>query len=345
MNSFKNNFEQSISDKHPIFKKLGFYSVSITVICYLILAFASLTSCSSDDSSPSEETAETPPTLTLESGSEDIIYGIVGNPENGTLQHSVKALAPDGFSQLVIQKVVDGVATEYETIDNNHPNYVANSNTYTYNLNYILGENDVDKTLIFKAIVTDVNNNTATLDFAETLTELPMIKTTLTLETVMPYDGSEIRPSYLYIDGTAIEAVNLNDASDYGILTAAVFGANESDGYYLASPEATNPSEMVEGFTEKATTKFKAANDAPYELALDSEYGIYDAHNVKSKFNELNYNAHEQKAQQIDTPGLRFFFKTDDGRTGVLQVVAYELLGEYSFLQIEILITKNVDLG
>lgn len=337
MNSLKNNFEQPITDRHPILKKLGFYSISVAVIFYMIMAFTSLTSCSSDDSSSNP--VDILPTLSLENGNEDIHYGIVGNAENGVLQHSVKAIASDGFSQLVIQKVVDGVASEYQTIDSNSPNYIPNSNSYTYNLNYVLSDNDVNKELSFKAIVTDSNNNTATLDFAEAQTELPMTKITVTLQAIEVYDGSEIRPSYLYIDGTAIEAVNLTQAIGYGELTAMVFGSNENDGFYLASPEATIPVEMVDGISQKASTKFKAANDAPYELALDSEYDLYDAHNVKSKFDELSYNEHEQKAQHLDMPGFRFFFKTDDNRTGVLQVVSYDVLWGFSYLEIEILIT------
>lgn len=339
MNSFKNNFEQPITEKHPLLKKLGFYSINIAVICYIIIAFTSLVSCSSDDSPAPEEVVEVPPTLSLESGSEDTTYAIIGSPENGTLQHSIKALAPDGFKSLVINKVIDGTVSEYETIDKDHVDFVEGKTNYNYSLNYPLKENDLGHKISFKAVIIDANNNMATLDFADVRTEMKMVKATITLETRVPHDGSVIRPFYFYINENSINAINRNGIKDSGEAMVGVFSKTKDDGYYLASPNIVFPNEMVEGLNHKNTTKFKAANDTPYELALDSEFGVFDAHTIKNKFDELSYNTHEQKAQQVDTLGSRFFFKTDDGRTGVLQVVAYEILGEYSFLQIEILVT------
>ncbi|WP_411030753.1 hypothetical protein [Spongiimicrobium sp. 3-5] len=315
---------------------------------YFIL-FMLVLSCSKDDS-PTEVplevvVTENPPSLTLVNGNSDTFFGIVDNPENGALTHAVKATAPDGFKSLVINKITDGVLAEYETIDAQHPDYVDNSTAHTYNLNYILNNTDVDHKISFNAVVTDKNNNTATLDFANALVEVPMLKTEVILESITPYDGSETRPFYLYIDGTAVEAVNYTQAKDSGKLLAAVFSFTKDDGFNLASPNAVFLQEMVADFTEKSSTKFKPANDAPYELALDSEYGIYDAHNIKSKFNALTYNDNEEKAINIGTPGVRYFFKTDDGRTGVFQVMAHETVGALSFLRIEILITNLADLG
>ncbi len=326
-------------------KKLSPYLLSIVVIGYLALVITSLISCSKDDGPALQEEEilkETPPTLTLESGSKDVQLGIIGSPENGVLTHSIKAVAPDGFKSLVISKVVDGNETEYETIDTNHPNYNANSNTQIYNLNYNLKEKDLNHKLNFKAVVTDVNNKTYTLDFAQARAEMQMIKTTITLSNIVPYNNSDTIPFYLYINGNSIASIGYNGVKDSGKSIAAVFSYNKYDGFYLSSPYITIPKDIVQNFDHRSTTKFKRAKNEPYELALDSEYGIFDAHNVISKFDELDFNANEQKATGVDNGPMRYFFRTDDNRTGVFQVKKYLNIGVDSHLEIDILVTDVV---
>ncbi len=321
-----------------------------STLCYLAYAITTLISCSKDDapSTPNEEEInqeekinQIMPTLTLESGEDGVYLGVVGSPTQGALLHEVKAIAPDGFVSLEIFKILDGVSTSYILLDTNHPNYVAGSNTLTHQLNYILNNiNEADRDLSFKAVVTDINNNTASLDFAQTDLRRPMLKKSVTIITVSPPSGDITIPYYLRITGPNVSVVNHDIAvgvdADQDI--AFAFSVNDGSGFYLGSLNIVEPI-ISNGMQQKSTTKFKHHVNAQ-DLSIHSIYDIHDVHDVEHAFNVLSFNSHEQKAEQISTVGKVFYFRTDDNRTGVFQVVSFGLKGNYASLKLDMYVTE-----
>lgn len=348
--SKKNHEHKNINYNNDVSKTLNYSMKHSTIFNIVILMIVTIMSCSTSDDSISDSPnnnnnnnnpSDILPTLTLVSGEEGIYQGVVGSPTQGSLQHEVKAIAPEGFVSLEIFKVLDNVATSYILLDTNHPDYVAGSNTLTHTLNYIM--NDVDEPgqgLRFKAVVTDANNNTSTLDFAEVDLRLPMIQKTVTLETVLPPVGDITIPYYLRISGINVTAVNHDVAisvnNDQDI--AFAFSVNDGSGFYLGSLTFVEPI-LSNGMQQKSTTKFKKNVNAP-ATPIFSNWDIYDVHNVEHAFSVLPFNSHEQKAEQISEVGKVFFFKTDDNRTGILQVKSFNLVGNDATLELDMYVTQ-----
>lgn len=337
------------NNKHAVIKRVKFHSMFTAVICFTAIAFLSLSSCSSDDDSTIEEEEELidpiPPTVVLNSGETGVFNAVLGSPTLGSLNYEVKAVAEDGFETLTIFKVLNGVSTEYETIDTNHPNYVANSNEFVYELNYILNnQNEVGTGLSFKAVITDVNNSTATLDFAQTNLRKPMTKSTVQVHTTLPPNGDDAISYYLHLNGSSeviavprTQAENINLDQDI----FAIFSVNDGSGYYLGSPESILETVLTDGMQTKATTKFKEQTaGSPFDLGLDTAYNIYDVYDVEHAYSVFEHNAHQQKAEQVGAIGKRFFFETDDNRTGVLQINSFEINGQDAHLGIDLFITQ-----
>ena len=334
------NFTKT-NQKHYLINKVAVFS-------FIILGLLTiLTSCSKDDAPTTPEEGievpnETMPTMTLVSGEDGIYLGVVGSPTQGSLQHQVKATAPDGFVSLEIFKILDDVATSYISFDANHPNYVAGSNTFTHTLNYIM--NDVDEPgrgLRFKAVVTDANNNIATLDFAEVDLRLPMLKRTVTLETTFPPVGDITIPYYLNIKGVNVNAVNHDVAVDVDNdeFIAFAFSANDALGYYLGSLSVIEPA-ISNGMAEKSTTKFKHHINAS-AFPIFTYRDIYDVHNIEHAFSVLSFNSQEQKAEQVSESGKVFYFKTDDNRTGMFQIKNFNIVGNDASIELDLFVTQQ----
>lgn len=306
-------------------KKLKFYSLFVTVVSYLILAFVSLTSCSSDDAPINQKEEEVIiedvlPTLALTSGSEDLFLGVIGAPGNGSLQHTVKATAAEGFKELKIYKVQDGVKSSYISFDVNGPDYNANNNTYTHNLGYIFTENDANKDLYFIAEVIDINNNIETLNFAEATVEKPMIKSSFVLQTTTNDSYSASKSYYLFIKDEAIipyigsqATVEAND--NY---IAAILSYNDDSGLYLASATDTDEVYLTDNLLEISRTKFKY--DKYSETKLNEDFNIYNVYDVQDNYDTLAFTDKDERIQDLKE-GARFYFKTDDDRLAIIQVV------------------------
>jgi hypothetical protein len=325
------------------------YSINHSaIISFVVLILATIMSCSTSDDSitapqniNNNNPSEILPTLTLVSGEEGIYQGVVGSPTQGTLQHQIKAEAPDGFVSLEIFKVLDNVATSYILFDTNHPNYVAGSNTFTHTLNYIM--NDVDEPghgLRFKAVVTDANNNKSTLDFAEVDLRLPMLKKTVTLKTLLPPVGDITIPYYLKISGINVTAVNHDVAVnvDNDQFIAMAFSVNDDSGFYLSS--LLKVEEVISnGMQQKSTTKFKHYTNAPV-TPLFTAWDIYDVYNVESAYSALSFNANEQKVEEVSNIGKIILFKTDDNRTGMMQVKGFSVDANIATIVLDMYVTQ-----
>lgn len=326
-------------------KKLSPYLLALCVTAYMVLAFTSLTSCSSDDDAtitPEEETNFVLPNVVLHSGETDVHLGVVGGPTSSALVYEVKATASDGYDKMTIYKVVDGTEAEYQTVDTTHPNYVAGSNTFTYTLNYILNEDDVDKDLLFRAVVTDINGNTDSLDFAAAQVALPMIQGQALLQTSITENGDVTLPCYIYIaeDGS-ITAVNHETAAapsnNSNVLFA--FTLSETYGYNLSSINSVEDP-FSNNFNLKTSTELKEqVSGSPFDISLPTTYNIYNVYDIEHIYSVLDFNTHNEKAENVNTIGKRFFFETDDNRTGVIQISDFEILGSRAYLEVDIYLT------
>ncbi len=324
-------------------------------LSYLFMFFTILISCSKDDSitTPEDngndnngdnEIEYVLPIISLESGEEGTYQGVIGGVTNGSLQHQVKAIAADGFVSLEIIKVLDGTSTSYQTIDSSHPDYVVGSNEFTYQLNYILNnEEEVGKDLHFKAVVLDVNEHTFSFNFATAEIRLPMIKTTISLQTVVPPNGDITIPYYLLIDGDNVSAENHTTAvhSDFDQSIAFVLSVNDGSGFYFVSPAAVLETVIVNGMQEKATTKFKEhTTGSPFDYPLEQSLNMYDNYYVDYIFSVLDYNSNEEKAEQAGIVGKRYYFKTDDGKTGAIQTTNFTMEGSNAFIEFDLLVNR-----
>ncbi len=317
------------------------------VLIYLFL-IAIASSCSKDDSAaivpqgndPIENEATLPKVILL-NGATDVFEGVVGAPTQSALQYTVEATAAAGFISLEIFKVVDGAPQPYEIVDSSSSQFVAGSDVQTYSLNYILNEADAGHSLSFKAVVTDANNQKDNLIFAQAEVRNPMIQSTVQLSTKVTPVGDITIPYYLLIDENNIMAVNhdiaVNVTTDQNI--AAVFSVNEGSGFYIVSPSSVLETVIVNGMQEKATTKFKDAN-AQFINPLSNHYTIYDVFTMEGHYASLEFNAHEEKAEQVSTVGKRYYFSTDENRVGAFQVTNFELNGDDATITLDLFITQ-----
>ncbi|WP_353779461.1 hypothetical protein [Winogradskyella sp. 3972H.M.0a.05] len=335
------------STRNSVTKTLKMYLLYSTVICYIILAFASLTSCSNEDSpAPTEQGEEQEqqfviPTLELVNGTEDLFLGVIGAPGNGSLQHSVKATAPEGFVELVIYKVVNGVQSEYQTIDTTHPNYVDGSNTFTYDLSYIFTNIDIDQEFYFIAEVRDIQNNTETLEFADAWVKQPMqFVETIFMETRLPLQPDNMQiAQFLEVNGNQVGGVNLNKVINEQIneKVAAVISVNEVEGIFISSVNAAGNASLVDDIDDKSTTKFKELNN---EVVDTSIYDIYDTFTIEALYENAAFGDNEQKALQIGQNSV-FAMRTDDNRTALFKITYYEVINNSEvYLTMDMYITQ-----
>lgn len=342
MNTLEINLKNKDAQKKVKLSRLSYYSLSTAVIFYMVLAFAFLASCSKDDApiDPKQEDViveDVLPTLSLVSGSEGVFEGVIGAPGNGSLQHTVKATAAEGFMELNIYKVENGVKSSYISFDKNHPDYVEGSNSFTHNLGYIFTENDVNKELYFIAEVIDTKNNIETLDFADALVKKPMqFVTTIFMETRLPLESFNLNiAQFLKVEGEKIAGVNLgkvvNDQINDKI--AAIISYSEDAGYYLSSPKAVLDQDVVIKIQDKAKTKFKTHEDKAVEFG---DLNIYDTFIVEDLYNEADFGQHQQKAKQIHQGSL-ISMKTDDDRIALFKIDYFEVINNS-----EVYLTMNM---
>lgn len=341
------NQTNSSTNSLAVIKKLKFTLLSSSVIVYMILALMSLsiTSCSKDDSPSEEEEIEeivevVQPKAELVSGSEDLTEGVIGAAGFGSLQHTVKATADEGFSLLIISRVVDGIKSEYQTIDTTHPNYVAGSNTFTYDLGYIFTEIDANKDIYFEAEVIDALNNSATLDFASATVKRSLkLVETLFMETRNPLQPDNMSiAQFMQIEGNQVGGVNLGTVinNDINDKVAAILSISEGEGIYLSSPSSVVHQESVDDITAKSATKFKKLSG---EIDLNS-YNIYDTFTIENIFDNANFGGHEERAAQINENDV-YVMRTDDGRTAMFKITYFDVInGTDIYLTMDMYITQ-----
>jgi hypothetical protein len=316
----------------------------LAVLSFILLGLTTvLTSCSKDDE-PIDQGTETPgpqailPTITLESGSTGTFLGVVGSPTAGSLQYTIKATAPNGFNKLVIEKVVNGNANEYETIDTTHPNYVAGSNTFTYNLNYILSENDANKSLEFKAMILDDHNYADNIIFAHADTKMPMLFSYLPMRADNPVSASPNIPYYIYADNDELKKETrngiLNSTLDNKIL--AVLSMNDGSGLYFSAPNTTLETQLTDDLSYKSATKFKEQNFGFEEFY---NYSIYDAHEMKAIFDAVPFNSHEEKAEDVEI-GKVYSFLSENDEAGLMYVKDMEVVGNVFYVDVDIFFAR-----
>ena len=313
----------------------------LAVLSFILLGLTTvLTSCSKDDEpiDPGVGPKVIMPTVTLESGSTSTYLGVIGSPTAGSLQYSIKASAPNGFNQLVIEKIVNGNASEYQTIDTTHPNYVAGSNTFTYSLNYILSENDVDKNIEFRAMILDVDNFADNITFAQAETKMPMLFSYLAMRTDNPPSAANNFPYYVYADNYELKKETINGINnstlDKNVL--AVLSWNDGSGLYFSSPTITLETQLTDVLSYKSVTKFKE-QDMDYEQFYD--YTIYDAHEMKALYDAVPFNAHEEKADAVNI-GKTYSFLTEEGKAGLMYVKDLEIVGNVFYVDVDVLYAR-----
>lgn len=305
-------------------KKQSYHPIPVFIISSLVLVYSLLVSCSKDDTTtvaePEVIAEEVLPTLKLTSGSEDVFFGVVGAPGNGSLQHTVKATAPDGFVELKIYKVEDGVKSNYISFDTNGPDYDATTKSYTHNLSYIFTDNDVDKELSFIAEVIDANNNIETLDFAAATVKNSMLKSSFVLQTTTNDSYSASKSYYLFIKDDAIIPYIGSQATkeENDNYIAAILSYNEDSGLYLASATDIDEIYLTDNLLEISKTKFKS--DEYSETKLKDDFNIYDTFTIEDNFEELDFDDKDERVQSLKE-GARFYFKTKDNRLAIIQVV------------------------
>lgn len=320
-------------------KSLKFNSLFIAKIGYIFLALVLFSSCSKDD--PEEKIIEKEliaPTLTLESGSTDTLLGVVGSPLAGSLQYTIKATAPNGFNKLVIEKLIDGDANEYETIDTTHPSYVAGSNTFTYNLNYILSKADADKNITFRAMILDDENFADNLTFAKAETKMPMLFSYLAMRTDNPPSAADNFPYYVYADNSVLKKETIggmkNSTLDENVI--AVLSWNDGSGLYFASPNITIETQLTDDLSSKSVTKFKKQNISSEQFY---NYDVYDAHEIDALYNGASFNSHEEKAEAVNI-GKTYSFLTESGKTGLMFVKDLELIGSTFYVDVDVFFAR-----
>ena len=182
---------------------------------------------------------------------------------------SQEVVMSEGFNQLVIQKVVDGTASEYETIDINNPNYVDGSNSFTYNLNYVLSVGDVGKTLSFKAIISDTSNNNASLDFAEAEVKQSLqFVESLFLQTKLPVEPFNTSVDhFLYINGDTVENATLGSAVTNQL--------NEKQNLYIMNIDRNDIDQLISEFE---TSKFNLLWEVFSQAQNFLRTSFYDNH-------------------------------------------------------------------
>ena len=315
---------------------------------YLVTFIFLLTACSKEEAPASDPNSNNGdpnvpvlPLVSLISGSEEVNMGVIGAPGFGSINYTIQGTAADGFVSLEIQRVENGVATEYETIAAGHPNFVAGNNIQTYDLGYVFTEDDLDIDLSFRAIITDANNNTATLNFGHSVVRRPMSQKNVTVQTVLPPNGDITIPYYLFVRDGSVLSVSHSEAVDVDLdqNVAMVFSVNNELGYYLSSLTAVTETVLVNGIQEKSTTRFKDSNSV-FTDALADSYNIYDVFDIMDAYDALEFNSHQQKAANVSEEGKRFFFKTDQGDFGVLQVVSFTTNGDDAYLELDVFVTQ-----
>ena len=320
--------------------------LTIAVISHLFLTIFTLTSCSSDaDDMDIDEQLEDPvesivlPELILQNGSEDLVLGVFEGAANGLVNQTVKANAPEGMVSLKISRVRDGVTTEYETIAEGHPNYSSGMTSFNYQLNYIFKKDDVETDLYFIAEVLDEEGNTDSLKFGSALVKLPMIKSTFSLQASTNGVYNDFSPYYLYIKENNIEALSIPEAqteeNDKNI--AAIMSFNQESQYYIASPTDVDEIALTDGLLEISTTKFKYHGIS--ENGLNNDYTTLDTHEIEANYEEILFAEQDERIFDLEKD-VRFYFKTQDDRIAILQVVKIENLGPTSIVVFDIIITQ-----
>ena len=301
-----------------------------SVIIYLFMAFISLSSCSSDDSVTQNTPADpdlllTEPSITLLEGSEALTRGVIGAPGFGNMNHTIKAEATEGFVELVIYQVVNGVQSEYQTIDTSHPDYVENSNAFTYELDYIFTEDDLDNEMYFIAKVLDVENQTVSLNFAEATVKQPLkYVEQIFMETRIPLQPNNMQiAQYLSINGDEIGGVNLNTVIDEDLhsVVEAIISYSEEQGAYLSSTTAVDNWQSVDNIAYLSTTKFK--NLSPEVTSLDA-YDVYDTFVIEELYENATFGPDEEKLDIEQY--IVFALRTDDGRTALFEITYFEVI-------------------
>jgi len=309
------------------------------------MAFMSLSSCSNDDSiteDPSDpEVILIDPSITLLSGSEDLTEGVIGAPGFGNMNHIIKAEAPEGFDKLVIYKVVNGVQSEYQTLDTTHPDYVSGSNSFIYELGYIFTENDANNNIHFIGEVWDTENQNTSLEFAKATVKKSMqYVEQIFMETRIPLQPNNMQiAQFLSINGDEVGGVNLNTVlnNDLHEAVEAIISFNEVQGVYISSTTAVDHSQSVDDIEYLSNTTFKELNP---EVVAINQYNIYDTYTIESLYENAAYGSDEEKALGLEENSV-FVLKTDDGKTALFEITYFEIINSSEvYLTMDMYITQ-----
>lgn len=224
-------------------------------------------------------------------------------------------------------------------MDENHPDYVE-GNTQNYTLNYIFTDDDVDKALEFKAVVTDANDATAEIYFAPAKVKKPLLFYEVALEQNIPLANFNAdTPCFLRIDDGICENSSVGEfySMGYDNTIAMVFSFNDGSGFYLGSPAVVDEleSNVTNGLSTLATTKFKELEDLDWYSINSNE--TFTAINA---YEEAGFNAHEQKLEAVHETDKVFGFKTDDDRIGLGKINNFSTNSPQGYLAMDIYITQ-----
>lgn len=310
----------------------------------LITALA-LTSCSKDES-PVPKKDPIQPTLSA-SGQTDFFKGIVESQDQKTLKVGVKANAPDGFKSLTIYKIVNNVSSIYESIDNTHPNYIKGSNIFSYNLEYTVTEEDIDKPFKFRAKVTDTDGKSAEADFASGSAKSPLnFLEKVTLETVLPVDPWNLKVNYyLILDNNGnLKGINQATMVSEGLSdkVIAIFSANETHGFNLVAPknlsEADAEVDFLDKITNPSSTRFITVTNDDIDFSKLTKNSTYE---LEETFQKVA-NRDQKIANQIDKDKT-YIFRTDNNKTGILKIKIFESVkSDKTLTGVDYLTTMNL---
>jgi len=285
----------------------------ISVLMSILFLIQIGCSNSSDEPTPADDPEETveAPSLTFSAGT-DSFKGVIGSPENGSYQNSIKVNSPGGFQNLEIIKIVDGQEIKYLTI-NLADVQVLTKEQIQYDFQYILTESDIDHEVSFKAFAIDQEGNESdNYAFGELQVRNPMLYFNTSLGTAIPADMSGTNtPNYLILKDKNTASADLGDVVTDNLSgnVNMIFSVNPDIGYYLTSPNACIETSLLYKFNTFNVLKIKAVDLSEESF---SKIDMYDAWELESVYAQTEFGSNEER-MLVTGAKKTLLFETQDG--------------------------------
>lgn len=312
-------------------------SINLLAI-FFFLIFAS---CSDDDSiTPDQPSDPLAPSIELLEGDISTLKAVVGSPQTGTVNSKIKVHAPAGFKALAITRVSGNTETDYAYFNTDSPEYDG-SGSLTYSLNYNFAPEDIDNEVYFKAVVKDINDESASIEFAKAIVKSPMVVSTLAMGNTTDGDVGPGTKAYVFYDQSTTKVMKYLTVTQqiaYANIEI-VFSYNNDSGPYLSSTLAVLEQDMVDVFSEsvKSRTKFKKVEN--FGVDAFNQLNKYDHFKIVELYENSVPTAHQQRTEWLEKDQI-FSYKLDDDRVGIFLVKKIEKNGSDLTLEVKTLTTK-----